>query len=517
MSATPAQPVPCYGVIDIGSSAIRLEVAERRADGSWRRLESAQKPAPLGRDVFRDGRIGRDTMIRSIRILQGFRELLAPYEITRLRAVGTSALREAANREVFLDRIRVRTGIEVEIIEGIEANYLTYLAVRDALKGHRVGWSRTNSLIIEVGAGSTEMMVLRRGRIVAAHTLRLGSARIEEELQLAAGTTRRLERLLDERVDSTLEALSPEVSLGAVKLFIAVGGDARLAARQEGEQAAETYWALTRPAFRRFIRELDGVSVDELVRRYAITHDEAEMLLPALLINRLFLKRTAATRLVVPTVSIREGVLLGCAEPSEPLRHEDLYRQMIASTMSLARKFHTDERHARHVTDLALALYDALAEDHALEPKHRLLLEVAGLLHDIGTYIGFSSHHKHGQYIIRASEIFGLHHEDLELVATVVRYHRKATPQNSHPEFVLLDQNDRMAVLKLGAILRVADAMDRGHQERVRDFQLERTDEELIVRARTSGDISLEQIGIRDKADMFEEVFGLRVVLVPAA
>lgn len=514
MSAeTPARPEQ-VAVIDIGSSAIRLLIAETTRSGDWKLLESASRPVPLGQDVFVNGRISRESMRQAVQILRGFRELLDQYGIETIRTIGTSALREAVNRDIFVDRIRLRTGIDVRIIEGIEANHLTYLAVRNALKDAELGFARSNSLIMEVGSGSTEIMILRRGKMVSAHTLSIGAVRMEQKLRANLGSSLHMTKVLRERISNALDILESEAQLQSIKLFIAVGGDARLAAKRIGREQAGHYAIMKQSDFQQFVRDISPLSVDEIVRKFHISYNEADTLLPALLVYSVFADATAASRLVVPHVSIRDGVLLDISQAASPYDQREFYNQVIASTMSLGRKFHFDEKHARHAADLSLLLFDELREDHGLGSKERLLLEVASLLHDVGTYVNFSSHHKHGEYLINASDIFGMHKEDIQIVSNVVRYHRKALPSPSHIVYRSLTREERITVSKLAAILRVADAMDRGHQRRIKHFEIEKTDEELVIHCKNAGDISLEQLGIDYKADLFEEVFGLRVVLV---
>jgi exopolyphosphatase / guanosine-5'-triphosphate,3'-diphosphate pyrophosphatase len=187
--------------------------------------------------------------------------------------------------------------------------------------------------------------------------------------------------------------------------------------------------------------------------------------------------------------------------------------QGIASAASLGRKFHYDEAHARHVADLGLAIFDSLVREHGLGGHERLLLEVASLVHDIGTFIKTSGHHKHGEYIVANSEIFGLSRVDLTIIANVVRYHRKAPPSSTHVNFIALPREDRIVVMKLAAIARVADALDRGHDQRVRDASFERREERFVIRATGATDLSLERLSLAEKGDMFEDVFGLEPIL----
>jgi exopolyphosphatase/guanosine-5'-triphosphate,3'-diphosphate pyrophosphatase len=187
--------------------------------------------------------------------------------------------------------------------------------------------------------------------------------------------------------------------------------------------------------------------------------------------------------------------------------------QIVASAASLGRKFHYDEAHSRHVADLSLAIYDSLVREHGMGARERLLLEVGAILHDIGTFIKTSGHHKHGEYIVANSEIFGLNRGDLTIVSNVVRYHRKAPPASNHLNFIALPREDRIVVMKLAAIVRVADALDRGHDQRLRDAAFERREERFVIRSPGAADLSLERLSLAEKGDMFEDVFGLEPVL----
>lgn len=515
--ATTKSPEPgddrLVGVIDIGSSAIRLVIAEIQGPGRWRILDTADRPVSLGRDVFSTGAISRDSVVQSRQILDGFRELMDGYQVSRVRAIGTSALREAENSETFLDRMSLRTGIQIEIVEGIEANHYTYMAVRHALEDLTPRLSRTNSIIMEVGGGSTDLMLLQRGKMVAAHTLHIGTVRMLFHVDRGVSFGKSLERFQRENIRSTREVLRSELPLHRIGNFIAVGGDARLVAGRVGVEVSDHCSVIDRAAFREFVNKLETMSVDEMANFLHVPYGDAEALLPALIVYWSFLEDTRAKRLVVPDVSIRDGILLGLSRGASDGMHEELYRQVIASARSVGKKYHIDQGHAEQVTDLSLKLFDRLQDEHGLADRHRMLLEIAGLLHDVGAFVNTSSHHKHGQYIVANSDIFGLRREDVDTVGQVIRYHRKSVPKPAHLEFAAMSTQDRIVVLKLAAFLRIADAMDRGHINRIQDFRLVKGEDELVIEATGHGDIMLEQLSVAGKSDLFEDVFGLKVVL----
>jgi exopolyphosphatase/guanosine-5'-triphosphate,3'-diphosphate pyrophosphatase len=217
---------------------------------------------------------------------------------------------------------------------------------------------------------------------------------------------------------------------------------------------------------------------------------------------------------LVPNASIREGLLVSLLRGIDPELQEEFFSQIIASAINLGRKYHFDEAHGRHVTQLALALFDDLHTIHGLDRRDRLLLEVAALLHDIGMFVRTSGHHKHSQYIVANSEIFGLHQDDLAIISNVIRYHRKAPPNSTHIAYIALQREDRIKVLKLAAILRVADALDRGHTQRISNITVKIRSDAIEITVPEGNDFTLERIGLEEKSDIFQDVFGYSVFLV---
>ncbi len=503
-------------VVEVGSTGIRLIVAAVDPSGEYRVLDHAGKPVQLGRDVFVSGSVSRASMMEVIAVLRGFRELLRTYGIEPkdARVIATSALREADNRDTFTDRIALQTGFSVDIVEDIEENHLMYLAVQRALGEEFRSLARGNALIIEVGGGSTELMLLRRGRMTAAHSLRIGTIRVDEQVRAAMGSPAYLERYLKDNVRTTCDNLDSELPLATVRNFVVIGSDARFAARAVGTRSGGgDFYVVPRESFDRFVGEIQELRTEDIVVKYRVAHNEAEGYAVGLLITKLFLERTAAEDLIVPFVSIRDGYLMRITQgPSASLENE-LHRQVVASTLALGRRFHFDEEHAQHVSFLALELFDRLADEHGLGKRERLLLEVAGLLHDVGTFIRTSGHHKHSEYIIANSEIFGLQRDDLTIIANCARYHRKASPSSAHPSFMSLSREDRILVLKLSALLRVADALDRGHTQRIKITEIERKEDHLVIRVEEGGELTLERLSLEEKGDMFEDVFGIKAVL----
>jgi exopolyphosphatase/guanosine-5'-triphosphate,3'-diphosphate pyrophosphatase len=502
-------------VLEIGSTGIRLLVAEILSGGEWRVLDRAEKPVALGRDVFTSGGVSRTSLLECLLVLKNYRELQGGLGIRDedIHIIGTSALRAARNRDVFVDRVRRETGFQLSIVEGIEENRLMYLAVRFAIKHDLSLFWRGNSMIIEIGGGSTEIMLFRRGKMVAAHSLDLGTILIDQQSRAGPDSGLFQERYLNENVRNTAGFLSAELDLSYIRTFVVAGSDARLVSELAGSELNETCRIINRESFIGFARRIQDYTVEECVRSFNISYAHAEGLLPSIQIYRFFLEQTQAAGVVAPLVSIREGFLIDLALGVDSELQEDFYSQIIASAANLGRRYHYDEAHGRHVADLCLMLFDSLSREHGMSRRERMMLETSAILHDVGMYIRGAGHHLHGQYIVANSEIFGLRSDELALISNVIRYHRGEPPSQAEVAYISLQREERVLVLKMAAILRVADALDKGHTQRIKEITLERKGEIMLIHTGGARDLSLERIGIEQKADIFQDVFGCKVIV----
>jgi exopolyphosphatase/guanosine-5'-triphosphate,3'-diphosphate pyrophosphatase len=224
-----------------------------------------------------------------------------------------------------------------------------------------------------------------------------------------------------------------------------------------------------------------------------------------------FLHLTRSESVLVPTANIREGLIISGRSGPNTLMREEFTVQILASAKSLARKYHGDDKHSVHVGMLAVKLFEALKMELGLEARSRLLLEVAAILHDIGMYINGKNHEVHSAYIISNSEIFGLSREEKRVVERVAAYHRGHKILQQDREFTIMPRPDRVLIMKLSAILRVADALDRSHRQEIKDFSVDFRKDAVVITCRVAA--KLEKMAVADKADMFENVFGYRVIL----
>ncbi len=501
-------------VIDIGSSAIRMLVAEIDAKGGIRHLENLQKPIGFGRDVFASGSISTKTLRQAIEILKNYRTLMNDYGVKKYQAVATSAVRDAVNRDSFIDQAFVRAGLDVEVLEAPEESRLELIAVETAL-ADKMKLDQKRCLIIEVGSGSTEMIVLNQGAVEINRNLGIGSMRLPDDAVLGSIDAQALGRLVKRAVHQICVGEDRDCHFQNLGTFIGLGGDMRQAARQiEADITNQTYAILDKKAFTAYIKTISKKTAEEIAKESGIPLDEAEAYQAALFLYSSFLSETGAEEMIVPMMSIREAILQEMAQMFSGYKRTDLSKQVLNSARHLGEKFGYDKAGATSVAALSIKLFDALTKDHGLGTRGRLLLEVAALLYGIGSYVSIAGYHKHSSYLIQASDLFGLRKSDKTIVSTVVRYHRKTSPKATHVDYMSLNRNDRAMVSKLAAILRVACALNESGQQLIKNFELESGEEAYTIWVSSElGDLSHEVDAVRRRGDLFLEVFGAPISL----
>ena len=325
-------------------------------------------------------------------------------------------------------------------------------------------------------------------------------------------------RFLRRQITSFVSNIKREMDIRDAEHYIVMGGDVRFAVRLlKGSEQSMKLAFIPKEAFSELVDSLSRLAVDGLVQKYSIPYPDAETLVPALLTYLQLLKETQAQEIIVSNASIRAGILQDLAPAEQGKRLKKLSIQILSAAHSLGRKYHFDENHAERVRELSARLFDELKTEQRMTDTHRLYLEVAALLHDIGHFVGSRSHHKHSQYLISSSELFGLRKHELELIGNIARYHRRALPQRSHVAYISLDRDERMIVSKLAAILRVANALDKDHTQKVMDLKITREGDQIALTGQNISDLAMGRLALASRSDFFTEIFGKKVVLREAA
>jgi exopolyphosphatase/guanosine-5'-triphosphate,3'-diphosphate pyrophosphatase len=494
--------------IDVGSNAIRIMIAQVTRNGSLRPLVRRREPIRLGRDVFSTGKISPQLIQASVRAFKRFKILCEQHKVILIRAVGTSALREAMNGAALIKAVQTRTGITIEIISGEEEARLIQVAVSKAII-----LRRKLAVLVDMGGGSTEVSLLHNCDMIMSETHPIGAVRLLHLLGAKKLSSAQFTRLVREYVSGLQRQLKRHISKRKVHLCIGTGGNfeclgdlrARLLKKQSRDR-------LTLTDLQTILEHLNSLSLTDRVRKLGLRPDRADVIVPAAAILAEIMRAAEVSQVRLPGVGLKEGILIDLLPQVQSKRAQTIRQQQIAFALELGRIYQNDMKHAETVRERAVYLFNRSARIHKLTPDTRVLLEIAALLHDIGHFVNSDEHHKHSMYLIRSTPLLGFDKRAQDIIACVARYHRKAAPKSDHEVYQQLSKADQRIVCKLAALLRIADASDRG-RGRVKQLELRNQGNACVVSLRGSGELLLEEWSIRKKADLFESLFKRKVAV----
>jgi exopolyphosphatase/guanosine-5'-triphosphate,3'-diphosphate pyrophosphatase len=260
------------------------------------------------------------------------------------------------------------------------------------------------------------------------------------------------------------------------------------------------------------LKKLESRSYEDRILKFKLRPDRADVIIPATIALQNIAYLAHVERILIPRVGIKDGLLIDMASRLQRAEEPVYQNQAISSAKLLGRKYDYQDQHSMTVARFAVQLFDSTKKLHKLGGKERTLLEVAGLLHDIGYYVGMTDHHKHSYYLIKASPIIGLDDSQREIVAMLVRYHSRALPKLSHKEYEELPSTEQSIVTKLAPLLRLAEALDREHANKVKQLRIS-AGKKLTLRLRGRGDLSLERWALVRNSELFETVYRRKVVI----
>jgi exopolyphosphatase/guanosine-5'-triphosphate,3'-diphosphate pyrophosphatase len=318
---------------------------------------------------------------------------------------------------------------------------------------------------------------------------------------------------LKDTLQSALRLLDSELSLKNIKNIVLVGGEARIVGREAEERTHAKFVNIKPAEFLQIVQKFESTDFDALTRYLNISYEESSTLMPTLQAYCQILSETGALDIYIPNASIREGMILSLSDQWSPKKQKEFLSQVCTSAGALAQKFNSDIILNKMVAEISGVLFDSTTSLHCLSAQSRLLLEVASITHDIGKGIHHSAYHKHGEYILMNTEIFGVSHEQMQVVANIVRYHRKSAPMPNHPNYVALSREDRLIVLKLCALLRVSVLIALFVKNVKTDLEISLSDEELLISCRHLEPHDARLISAKKEWALFEDVFGIGINL----
>jgi exopolyphosphatase / guanosine-5'-triphosphate,3'-diphosphate pyrophosphatase len=498
--------------IDVGSNSVHMIIAEVSRDGHLEVVDRVKEMVRLGRRSFTTGRLTEEAMEMTVRALANFRRLAHVRRVDRMRAVATSAVREARNRAEFIRRIRRETGIAVEVISGTEEAKLIYDAAR-----HALGLEGGPHLLVDVGGGSVELVLVKDARPLWMKSVKLGAARLMERFLIddppTAAQRKRLEKHLQEQIGDLMRAARRAKVVRAIGTSGTINTIVAMARAARGEESGRLHGATASATeVARLSRELLEANAAMRMDLPGIDTKRADYMAAAGMLADFVLRHSGAPELAACTWALREGLLLGLARTADSGDSKEARRRR--SVKALATRFSGSNEHGRQVAKLALKLFDATALLLGLPENGRELLEYAALLHDIGHAIDHDRHNRHSYYLVKNAELLGFEPAEVEVIALAARGHRKQAGQLDSPELQSLSAGKRRLVRGLAAILRVADALDRSHFAVVKTIDVSYSPGRLVIEVGSNREkADLELWTCERRTDLLSKLLDRRVIL----
>jgi exopolyphosphatase / guanosine-5'-triphosphate,3'-diphosphate pyrophosphatase len=515
MTDAPASPLPRLAAIDVGTNTIRLTVAEVEPDGTYRVLDEEREMVRLGEHLDRTGRLSDEAIERAMTAIGKMKAIADGFEVTEIRAIATSAVREAANGAAFIREVLRRHKVRIEVISGDEE---AQLAFRSAARHFNL--DGRSSAVVDIGGGSVEVIQAAGTVIDQVHSLPLGAVRTTERFVRSDPLKKKHWKVMRREIDRGIRAIGrpshrAEIMIGSGGSFTALAHMSKW--QREGRHGSVQGYMLT-PA--EVVHLLDRLRETPLEARREIpglSADRADIIVAGAAVIARLVKRFGTQQILVNERGVREGLLLLMISEL-PGRPQASQAPQPADRMEwvrlFARKCRANERHCEHVADLALQIFDGIKHRFELPPSGRDVLQAAALLHDIGYIISHSKHHKHTYHLIMHGDLPAFAPHEVELIANVARYHRRAFPKKSHANLARLSREERRLISRLSGILRIADGLDRTHSQAVTGVKPRMVRGRLRLDLEASTPPDVECADAQRKSDLFRKAFDLELEMV---
>ncbi|MBI4845895.1 MAG: HD domain-containing protein [Candidatus Omnitrophica bacterium] len=503
------------GVIDIGSSSIKLIIGEVH-DEKMVVLEFLKNIVPIGQDTFYKGGISQASVKQIISIIDKYKNVMKEYEVSNVKIIATTAVREARNREIFVDTISRKTGFPIEVLAVGDIVYYIDAYLSYALE-NKYPIHTKNVLIAELGAGSLDISIMEKGFTLLNIGLPIGTFRIRQIFSKLDGSIEESQQAIKEYIENEfayLKRIFPTEHIDDV-IILDESYFANLAHLLAKNSTDSHFSQVKLEDIQTVISELSDKSSEEIARICKVSPEIADTVFAYIMILNGFSSLVKNKSIYVLGISLAEAVLANILLGFKLDKKYNKTNQLSSIARFLCHKYNVDFIHAQHVVDLSVCLFNGLKEILGVNDGDLLYLILAAYLHDIGGFIHNRSHHKHSEYVINCLNLFRLTEEEMRVIACIARYHRKTTPRKTHIFYNSLSSGKQILVQKLSALLRIANALDSSHRQKVNKLKVQigrKQDIGLIINTREK--FLLEKVGVLEEKEFFEEITGSKINII---
>lgn len=488
-----------FAAIDVGSNELSMKIYELSRQRGIRELNYVRHKLSLGTETYTKGFICYQTIDEICRTLNDFKRIMADFGVEHQQAYTTSALREADNCHIILDQIKIQTGFNVLPLSNSEARFLYFKGMLSREPSFEK-LIQEGTLVVDIGAGSIQLSLFDNSKLQLTQNLLLGSSRIQELLQAMQEEAYDFRTLIEEYIEKDLLIFNKLNLHSTVIRHILV----------VGEMIPETYYEIKklRPEFNGILQK-KWLIKNKLIKE--LFGKQTRLLLPTVLLCHKIAVLADCHDIHLSDLNLCDGIVAEYAEKKLKLslRH-NFTEDILSSSLNIAKRYCVDLEHVKNVQTLALQIFDRIRKLHGLGKRERLLLQIGVILHNCGAYINETHSRECSYHIILSTEIIGISHKERVMVANMVRYNDSSIPSFESMKEEDFTKEDYITIVKLNAILKTANVLDKSNRQKIKKVDVTLHDGILTITADTMADITLEKGLFHKKADVFEEVFGIR-------
>ena len=495
-------------IIDIGSNSARLVISHIYKNGAYNMVYNQKEALRLSQKVDGQNLLTEEAFASTIDTMRSFAHMCKIYQADKTIAVATAAIRNATNGADLVAKVAEQTGIQLHIISGKTEAYISYLGVINTL-------DVKNGIIFDLGGGSTELILFKNRKILESVSLPLGAVNTTGMFNIRNEMPANVYNDLNAFIMSRLNQY-PWLKQNNLPL-IGVGGTARTVAKII--QRAKKYpavkihnYAYPVQTFRSFFNKLRLTNLEQRKKISGLSTERSDIILAGSSIISCLLEATGAKKLITSGCGLREGLFYDYYSKSNnvPLIAKNILERSRENTLRL---FESDTGHARHITKLALAMFDGWMELHKVRKSYRRLLETAALLHDIGITINFYSHARHSAYMIQNAKLFGLTHKEQIITSAVAGWHNGVSKNYFKSRFYkdMLTESNWKLINKLSLLLALAESLDYSEMRMVHTLTPSFNKKNALLTIHAEHMPTIEMHQLEDHLSWFKKTMGVEL------
>ena len=471
-----------FAAIHLGSEMISMQIVEYRNMNKVKVIEQCNHRVKLGEETFKNKIIPFSMVSEICELLQGYKRLMSEYGVEECSVQATTAVREALNQVFLLDQIYIKTGLKVKVVDMPQEIYTKYTAIRQTLRSEGINGKDYGMLLMDISSGGLGITFVDDEKMKYQQNFHVGIIRIKESFNRNQRNGMQFNLALTEFLASTMGPVREALKDANIRYLILSGTETELLLQMLGLDTQAKVTRIKAEEFMELFNKVHKLNLPQIIKVFKIKESVAELVLPTILLYEQLLALVPTKEIIITADRFIDGIQLLHIGPK------------------------TDKEYAAELEKEQLSL------SHGMDEHCRTLVQATALLHDIGKYISMRSHSLYTYKLIMSTDILGFSDNDKKIVALASYYHANQLFENKagSPE---MEKELTPLVAKIAALVRLADAMDRSYQQKIKFCKVSIKDGTMLIEAKSKVDLTLEEWTFAGKATFFEEVYGLKAIL----